>query len=187
MRIRGVMALAASAAIVVGACSSSGGEHRAIEHGRHERGADIGRQRAGERRTVSAAASGPLRTRSARARAPLNLVAWAGYVVGGTGGEQVTGYDWVTPFETETGCKVTVKVGLDSGNMVQLMKTGQYDGVSASGDATLRLIAGGDVAPVDFNADPQLRGRLRGPQEPALQHGRTASATASRTAAAPTS
>ena len=84
----------------------------------------------------------------------LNLVAWAGYVVGGTGGEQVQGYDWVTPFETATGCKVTVKVGLDSANMVQLMKTGQYDGVSASGDATLRLIAGGDVAPVDFSLIP---------------------------------
>ena len=56
------------------------------------------------------------------------------------------GYDWVTPFETATGCKVNVKVGVDSANMVQLMKTGQYDGVSASGDATLRLIAGGDVA-----------------------------------------
>ena len=84
----------------------------------------------------------------------LNLVAWAGYVVGGTGGEQVQGYDWVTPFETATGCKVTVKVGLDSANMVQLMKTGQYDGVSASGDATLRLIAGGDVSPVDFSQIP---------------------------------
>jgi len=81
----------------------------------------------------------------------LNLIAWAGYVVGGTGGEQVEGYDWVTPFEKDTGCKVTVKVGLDSANMVQLMKTGQYDGVSASGDATLRLIAGGDVSPVNFD------------------------------------
>ena len=38
--------------------------------------------------------------------------------------------------------------------MVQLMKTGQYDGVSASGDATLRLIAGGDVAPVNFDLIP---------------------------------
>jgi len=84
----------------------------------------------------------------------LNLVAWAGYVVGGTGGEQVEGYDWVTPFEQATGCKVTVKVGLDSANMVQLMKTGQYDGVSASGDATLRLIAGGDVSPVNFDLIP---------------------------------
>src|SRR6478609_7149512 len=87
----------------------------------------------------------------------LNLVAWAGYVVGGTGGEQVEGYDWVTPFETATGCKVTVKVGLDSANMVQLMKTGQYDGVSASGDATLRLIAGGDVAAVNFGLIPNYK------------------------------
>src|SRR5690349_15095285 len=84
----------------------------------------------------------------------LNLVAWSGYVVGGTGGEQVSGYDWVTPFEQATGCKVTVKVGNDSANMVQLMKTGQYDGVSASGDATLRLIAGGDVSPVNFDLIP---------------------------------
>ena len=87
----------------------------------------------------------------------LNLVAWAGYVVGGTGGEQVEGYDWVTPFETASGCKVTVKVGLDSANMVQLMKTGQYDGVSASGDATLRLIAGGDVSPVNFDLIPNYK------------------------------
>ena len=87
----------------------------------------------------------------------LNLVAWAGYVVGGTGGEQVEGYDWVSPFEQATGCKVTVKVGLDSANMVQLMKTGQYDGVSASGDATLRLIAGGDVSPVNFDLIPNYK------------------------------
>jgi putative spermidine/putrescine transport system substrate-binding protein len=87
----------------------------------------------------------------------LNLVAWSGYVVGGTGGEQVQGYDWVTPFETATGCKVTVKVGNDSANMVQLMKTGQYDGVSASGDATLRLIAGGDVSPVNFDLIPNYK------------------------------
>ena len=77
--------------------------------------------------------------------------------MGGTGGEQVEGYDWVTPFEQATGCKVTVKVGLDSGNMVQLMKTGEYDGVSASGDATLRLIAGGDVAPVNFDLIPNYK------------------------------
>jgi len=87
----------------------------------------------------------------------LNLVAWAGYVVGGTGGEQVQGYDWVTPFEQASGCKVTVKVGVDSANMVQLMKTGQYDGVSASGDATLRLIAGGDVSPVNFDLIPNYK------------------------------
>jgi putative spermidine/putrescine transport system substrate-binding protein len=87
----------------------------------------------------------------------LNLVAWSGYVVGGTGGEQVQGYDWVTPFEQETGCKVNVKVGVDSANMVQLMKTGEYDGVSASGDATLRLIASGDVSPVNLDLIPNYK------------------------------
>ena len=92
----------------------------------------------------------------------LNLIAWAGYVVGGTGGEQVEGYDWVTPFEQDTGCKVTVKVGVDSANMVQLMKAGGYDGVSASGDATLRLIAGGDVSPVNFDLIPNYKDVFEG-------------------------
>jgi putative spermidine/putrescine transport system substrate-binding protein len=55
----------------------------------------------------------------------------------------------VTPFTKATGCKVNNKVAGSSDEMVTLMKTGQYDGVSASGDATLRLIAGGDVAPVN--------------------------------------
>ena len=125
-RMRGGLALAAIAAIVVGACNSSGGG--------------------------SAAPSLP--TTVGEGEGELTLVAWAGYVVGGTGGEQVEGYDWVSPFEESTGCKVTVKVGLDSANMVQLMKTGEYDGVSASGDATLRLIAGGDVSPVNFDLIP---------------------------------
>ena len=49
------------------------------------------------------------------------------------------------------------------------MRTGKYDGVSASGDATLRLIAGGDVAPGQHRPDPELRGRLRRPEGPAAQ------------------
>jgi len=127
-RMRGGLALAAVAVLAVGACNSSGG---------------------------SAAPSLP--TTVGEGEGALTLVAWAGYVVGGTGGEQVEGYDWVSPFEEATGCKVTVKVGLDSANMVQLMKTGEYDGVSASGDATLRLIAGGDVSPVNFDLIPNYK------------------------------
>ncbi len=117
----------------------------------------------------------------------LNLVAWSGYVVGGTGGEQVEGYDWVTPFEKATGCKVNVKVGVDSANMVQLMKTGEYDGVSASGDATLRLIAGGDVVAGQLRPHPELQGRLRRASRTSPTTRSAASATAYRTAAAPTS
>ena len=76
----------------------------------------------------------------------VNLIAWAGYVEDGSTDPNV---DWVSDFEKETGCKVNTKIGNTSDEMVTLMRSGQYDGVSASGDATLRLIAGGDVAPVN--------------------------------------
>lgn len=81
----------------------------------------------------------------------VNLVAWAGYVEDGSTDPAV---DWVTDFEKETGCQVNVKVGNTSDEMVTLMRTGNYDAVSASGDATLRLIAGGDVAPVNTDLIP---------------------------------
>jgi putative spermidine/putrescine transport system substrate-binding protein len=76
----------------------------------------------------------------------VDLIAWAGYVEDGSTDPKV---DWVTGFEEETGCQVNVKIGNTSDEMVTLMRTGNYDGVSASGDATLRLIASGDVAPVN--------------------------------------
>lgn len=81
----------------------------------------------------------------------LNLIAWAGYAEDGSNDPAV---DWVTPFERESGCQVNVKLGNTSDEMVQLMRTGQYDGVSASGDATLRLIYAGDVAPVNTSLVP---------------------------------
>ncbi|SEH72650.1 putative spermidine/putrescine transport system substrate-binding protein [Mycolicibacterium rutilum] len=76
----------------------------------------------------------------------LELVAWAGYVEDGTNDATA---DWVTPFEQQTGCQVNVTLGDTSDEMVELMRSGRYDGVSASGDATLRLIYAGDVAPVN--------------------------------------
>jgi putative spermidine/putrescine transport system substrate-binding protein len=81
----------------------------------------------------------------------LNLVIWAGYAEDGSSDPD---YDWVTPFEKDTGCKVNSTDGRDSANMVSLMATGQYDGVSASGDATLRMIAAGTVAPVNMDLIP---------------------------------
>ena len=81
----------------------------------------------------------------------LNLIAWPGYAENGSNDPKV---DWVTPFEQQTGCKVNVKIGNTSDEMLQLMRTGQYDGVSASGDATLRLIYAGDVAPVNTSLVP---------------------------------
>ena len=66
------------------------------------------------------------------------------------------------------------------------MRTGQYDGVSASGDATLRLIAGGDVAPVNTDLVPNYADVFDGAEGPAVQLGRRRRCTASRTAAART-
>jgi putative spermidine/putrescine transport system substrate-binding protein len=84
----------------------------------------------------------------------VDLIAWAGYVEDGSTDPKV---DWVSDFEKQTGCKVNVKVGNTSDEMVTLMRTGDYDGVSASGDATLRLIAGGDVAPVNTDLVPNYK------------------------------
>ena len=76
----------------------------------------------------------------------VSVLAWPGYVEDGSTDPKV---DWVTDFEKESGCQVTVKTFGTSDEAVQLMRTGQYDVVSASGDATLRLIASGDVEPVN--------------------------------------
>ncbi|WP_432850122.1 ABC transporter substrate-binding protein [Amycolatopsis sp. CA-161197] len=76
----------------------------------------------------------------------LNVLAWPGYAENGATDPNV---NWVKPFEDQTGCKVNVKAFGTSDEAVTLMKTGQYDVVSASGDASLRLVASGDVEPVN--------------------------------------
>jgi putative spermidine/putrescine transport system substrate-binding protein len=96
----------------------------------------------------------PMQQSIGQTEGALNLVAWAGYVENGSTQKDV---DWVTPFEQATGCKVNSKVAGTSDEMVQLMKSGQYDGVSASGDASLRLIAAGDVAPVNTDLVPNYK------------------------------
>jgi putative spermidine/putrescine transport system substrate-binding protein len=76
----------------------------------------------------------------------VSVLAWPGYAEDGSNDPKI---DWVTPFEKATGCATTVKTFGTSDEAVTLMKTGDYDVVSASGDASLRLIASGDVAPVN--------------------------------------
>ena len=82
----------------------------------------------------------------AGAEGQVNIVAWAGYAEDGS---TDPAYDWVTPFEQITSCEVNVKNGATSDEMVQLMQSGEYDGVSASGDATQRLMAGDEVVAID--------------------------------------
>jgi putative spermidine/putrescine transport system substrate-binding protein len=76
----------------------------------------------------------------------LNVLAWPGYAEDGSTDPKV---DWVSSFEKQTGCQTNVKVFGTSDEAVNLMQTGEYDVVSASGDASLRLIASGDVEPVN--------------------------------------
>jgi putative spermidine/putrescine transport system substrate-binding protein len=81
----------------------------------------------------------------------VGIVAWAGYI---ERGETDKAYDWVTEFESKTGCKVTVKTAATSDEMVALMNEGGFDLVTASGDASLRLIAGGQVQEVNTSLVP---------------------------------
>jgi putative spermidine/putrescine transport system substrate-binding protein len=103
---------------------------------------------------VSAENSGEALQKVGKGEGEVNLIAWAGYVEDGSTDPAV---DWVTDFEKETGCQVSVKIGNTSDEMVTLMRTGQYDGLSASGDATLRLIAGGDIDPVNTDLVPNYK------------------------------
>jgi putative spermidine/putrescine transport system substrate-binding protein len=88
-----------------------------------------------------------LPTKIGKGEGVLNLVAWEGY----------TQPDWVKPFTQETGCKVHAKYAGSSDEMVTLMRQSggsQYDMVSASGDASLRLIRGHNVKPINVDLIP---------------------------------
>lgn len=76
----------------------------------------------------------------------IKILAWPGYVEDGSNDPKV---DWVSEFTKSTGCKVEAKTFGTSDEALNLMKTGDYDVVSASGDASLRLIASGDVTEVN--------------------------------------
>ena len=76
----------------------------------------------------------------------VDIVAWSGFVEPA----------WADTFTEETGCVVNRRVAGTSDEMVQLMRTGDYDLVSASGDASLRLIVGGDVAPINTALIPNF-------------------------------
>ncbi len=81
----------------------------------------------------------------------LEVVAWAGYVEDGSNSPDL---DWVSSFEEATGCQVNVTLGNTSDEMFTLMQSGNYDLVSASGDASNRLISAGSVQPINLNLIP---------------------------------
>jgi putative spermidine/putrescine transport system substrate-binding protein len=91
----------------------------------------------------------------------LNVIGWEGYAQP----------EWVKPFEQQTGCVVHTKYAGSSDEMVTLMRQGggsTYDMVSASGDATLRLISGGNVQAVNVSLVPEWKNFI--PQLQSPQH-----------------
>jgi putative spermidine/putrescine transport system substrate-binding protein len=114
-------------------------------------------------------AAAPMEMASTALEGQLDIVAWPGYI---ESGQTDKAYDWVTQFEAETGCKVNVKTAATSDEMVALMSSGgpppsppgdaswppagnaPYDLVTASGDASLRLIRGGVVQPIGLDRVP---------------------------------
>ncbi|HEX2554688.1 MAG TPA: ABC transporter substrate-binding protein [Microvirga sp.] len=84
----------------------------------------------------------------------VDIIAWPGYI---ERGETDKKFDWVTSFEQKTGCKVQVKTAGTSDEMVALMNEGGFDLVTASGDASLRLISGKRVQPINTSLVPSWK------------------------------
>ena len=96
---------------------------------------------------VSSSSDNSMITKVGKTEGQLNLIAWEGY----------TQPQWAKPFTKATGCTVKPTYAGSSDEMVTLMRTGQFDAVSASGDASLRLIYGKDVRPIDPKLIPSYK------------------------------
>ena len=125
MKLRRSMSLLAAGVLLVGACSPGPGASAAPS-------------------TITAVGDG---------EGQVKVLAWPGYVEDGTTSPDV---DWVTSFEEDTGCQVTIQTFGTSDEAFTLFQTNpeEYDVISASGDATLRLVAGGFVQPVNVDLIP---------------------------------
>ncbi|MBV9487578.1 MAG: ABC transporter substrate-binding protein [Frankiaceae bacterium] len=136
-RTTGVAASALLLAVAVAACGSSSSGSSSGGGG-------------GPSGLTAPTADLPVPTSIGTGEGQLNLIAWEGY----------TQPLWVKPFEQKTGCQVRAKYAGSSSEMVSLLADGgggQYDMVSASGDADLRLIYAGDVRPINPDLVPQIK------------------------------
>jgi putative spermidine/putrescine transport system substrate-binding protein len=84
----------------------------------------------------------------------VSIIAWPGYIERGESDKNI---DWVTEFEKTSGCKVVVRTAATSDEMVALMIEGGYDLVTASGDASLRLINSELVSEVNIDLIPSWK------------------------------
>jgi putative spermidine/putrescine transport system substrate-binding protein len=147
----GALAILAVMAMIATACSSSSSSSSSASGGGSSSSAAGGI-------TPPEQNTAPL-TSIGQGEGKLNIIAWEGYL----------DPMWVKPFEQQTGCQVNAKYAGSSDEMVTLMANGgggQYDLVSASGDADLRLIYNGDVKPVNMDLIPSWKDLLPQLQSP---------------------
>ncbi len=128
MRSGRIATLAATATLVVAACSSAS-------------------------TPAPSTAPSPIASLGPTDGQKITVLAWPGYVEEGKTDPAV---DWVTPFETESGCDVTVQTFGTSDEAYSLFSTNpeQFDIISASGDASLRLVRAGYVQPMNVDLVP---------------------------------
>ena len=103
---------------------------------------------------LATAASADMMSKVGPGEGAVDIVAWPGYI---ERGDSDKAYDWVTEFEKKTSCKVNVKTANTSDEMVALMNEGGFDLVTASGDASLRLVAGKRVQQINTDLIPSWK------------------------------
>ena len=143
------IALGLAVVSVIAAGCSSGGSASSSGGGATQNGATQNGGGAVAGQTVPTA-NLPVPQKIGQGEGQLNLIAWEGYL----------DPKWVKPFEQQTGCQVNAKYAGSSDEMVSLMKNGgggQYDMVSSSGDADLRILYAGDARPVNINLIPSWK------------------------------
>ena len=146
MRSGWVIAMITAIALMVAACGSSNN----TQSSSGSSGAQSSGQQSATAGLTAPEANAPVPSSVGKTEGHLNLIAWEGYAQP----------QWVKPFEANTGCQVSTKYAGSSSEMVSLMANGgggQYDLVSASGDADLRLIYGGNVRPVNISLIPSWK------------------------------
>jgi putative spermidine/putrescine transport system substrate-binding protein len=150
---RSALAVAA-AGLLAAACGSSGGSAAPPAAGG-------GASSSGGGGVSVPTANLPVLKSIGKGEGTLNLIAWEGYLEP----------QWVKPFEQQTGCQVHATYAGTSDQMVTLMKNGgngQYDMVSSSGDADLRIIYAGDAHPVNMSLIPAVKDFFPAFQAPAF-------------------
>ena len=144
MQHRVILTAVASLAVIVSACSSGSSSSPAPAASQPA----ASQPAASEPAASQPAPSVNLPTSVGDGEGELTVLAWPGYAENGSTDPTV---NWVKPFEDQTGCKTSVQVFGTSDEAFSLFTTNpdKFDVISASGDASLRLVRAGYVQPVN--------------------------------------